>query len=156
VEATRIETLDNAGSTQKYSSVMEALAAAERDAQIRALMVRCASGEWVKLERPTPRHSFQLTYVDGAERRRDEGFEVQTRDTDGALHYFTTVTEAITVARRRMTIWKVSFPGPAGQRIRLVRDYATSMGPSTSPFVLDMMEVHLEEVRRRHGKGGRW
>lgn len=47
--------------------------------------------------------------------------EVQTRDEDGALEFFDTITEAFEHAKRNPSIWKVSFTTEDDEYIRFIR-----------------------------------
>lgn len=136
-----IESLDDSGAEQKYTNIMSALEAADRDPRIRTLALHTVTGEHIQLHRDRPQVPFQLQYIDHSDSHLDDGFEAQTRDRDGRLDYWPTVSEAVGVARRHGLIWKISFPIPSGERVRLVRQ----LGPS-QPFVLDMMEAYVQAV----------
>lgn len=46
---------------------------------------------------------------------------IQTRDNDGALMQFQTLADAFRAAERDPEIWKISFDGQSGERVRLIR-----------------------------------
>ncbi len=50
-------------------------------------------------------------------------FEVQTRAANGSLRYFDTINEAFDWSEIDSTVWKISFPLPTGERVRLVKNY---------------------------------
>jgi hypothetical protein len=47
--------------------------------------------------------------------------EFQTRDSDGTIQFWSSFRQALEVAKENNEIWKISFPLPTGERIRLVR-----------------------------------
>jgi len=47
--------------------------------------------------------------------------EVQTRDRQGQLEYFSTLKEAYEHAQKNPDVWKISFPLATGERVRLVK-----------------------------------
>jgi hypothetical protein len=47
--------------------------------------------------------------------------EIQTRDNNGELRFFTSMKEAMSYANSNHGVWKVSFSLPNGERVRLVR-----------------------------------
>lgn len=118
---------------------MEALVAADRDQRISTLLVHLATGEDVKLHRYSSQQPFQLQYIEPADQVRSEGFEAQTRNSEGRVAHWPTARDATREARRDRSVWKVSFLCTTGERVRLVRS-------AGGPFILDMMEAQLSRV----------
>lgn len=48
--------------------------------------------------------------------------EVQTRNEEGALEFFSTLKEAVDHADQNPDVWKISFGLPTEERVRLVRN----------------------------------
>lgn len=47
--------------------------------------------------------------------------EIQSRSECTGLKFFTTIKEAFDHAKRDKTVWKISYTGTDGKRLRLVR-----------------------------------
>lgn len=47
---------------------------------------------------------------------------IQTRSEEHGLNFFSSVREAHAHAQKHKDVWKISFEGPDGRRVRLVRE----------------------------------
>lgn len=48
--------------------------------------------------------------------------EIQTRSERNGLKYFTTLKQAFDHAEQDLSVWKISFSLPDGERVRLVKN----------------------------------
>ena len=48
--------------------------------------------------------------------------EVQTRNIEGELRFFSTVKEAIEHSKKDLSVWKISYSLENGERVKLVRN----------------------------------
>jgi hypothetical protein len=48
--------------------------------------------------------------------------DIQTRSEETGLRTFSTLVNAFTHAKEDLTVWKISFEVPSGERVRLVRN----------------------------------
>lgn len=64
----------------------------------------------------------------------EEEMEIQTRNTEGELRYFSTFAEAWQHRLVDTSVWKISFSIQTGERIRLVKG-------STDEFYLEQIDL---------------
>jgi len=76
--------------------------------------------------------------------------EVQTRNEDGELQFFDTLSKAFEYAKKDRTVWKISFDY-AGERIRLVRRQARDEYDSWLYEPFPFMVMHCKEVTEKGG-----
>ena len=77
-----------------------------------------------------------------------DGKHVQTRDEDGSLLYFDSVSEAFRYANDTPSVWKVSWDDLDGDRLRFVRT-STDDGWRYSPITAEELLVADHLVSRR-------
>jgi len=83
-----------------------------------------------------------------------DGPEFQTRSEENGLKYFESLKLAMAEALNDDSVWKISFPISAHERIRLVRHYVPTSRPGLydTAWWYEPLEEEIEKEIKRRGK----